>query len=159
MKKRTKIILSIIIGIVLLLIIDFASILIINRPLLAIKKENIYSGIFYDVYNCAEYPMAQIKSKGTKFSCLELIEYDEVIDIVDTTKDIEEFVCPEALEEFFEDKNYKYYYSCMKSEYIIVKYESGFEETVTNALKNGSINVSDLDTYGIKYIKMEKTNE
>lgn len=159
MKRRTKIIIGIIIGIILLLIIDFASIFIINRPLLAIKKDNKYSGILYDVYNCAEYPMTQIKSKGTKFSCIELIEYDKVIDIVDTTEYIEEFVCREALEEFFEDENNEYYYSCMKSEYIIVKYENGFEETVTNALKNGSINISDLDTYGIKYIKMEKTND
>lgn len=159
MKKSKKIIISIIFGIISLLIIDFISIFIINRPLLAIKRENIYIGILYDVYNCDEYPMVQIKRKGTKFSCaINNLEYN-VIDIVDKTKSIENFFCAEALEQFFEDEKYEYYYNCIKSEYVIVKYENGLEETVTKALKKSIIKISDLDTYGIKYIKMEKTND
>ena len=36
---------------------------------------------------------------------------------------------------------------------MIVRYESGFEETISSALENGTITISDLDRYGISYIK------
>ena len=38
---------------------------------------------------------------------------------------------------------------------MIVRYESGFEETISSALENGTIDISDLDRYGIDYIKDE----
>lgn len=57
---------------------------------------------------------------------------------------------------YYEDKIYKYYYSCIKSKYIVVKYESGHEEEVKKALKQGIIKISDLDKYNISYIKYEK---
>ena len=158
MKKSLKIFL-IIIGIIILgFIIDLICIFTINRPILAIKGENnVYKGIFYNTYNCAEYAVPQIKSKGTKFACTEIkFQIGKVIEIVDTTKDIENFTCAEALEQFYEDENYRYYYSCIKSKYVIVKYENGYEETVANALKYGTINIEDLDTYNIKYIKEDK---
>ena len=158
MKKSLKIFLIIIGIIVLGFIIDLIFIFAINRPILAIKDENnVYKGIFYNVYNCAEYAVPQIKSKGTKFACAEIkFQIGKVIEIVDTTKDIENFTCAEALEQFYEDENYRYYYSCIKSKYVIVKYENGYEETVANALKYGTINIEDLDTYNIKYIKEDK---
>ena len=158
MKKSLKIFL-IIIGIIILgFIIDLICIFTINRPILAIKGENnVYKGMFYNVYNCAEYAVPQIKSKGTKFACTEIkFQIGKVIEIVDTTKDIENFTCAEALEQFYEDENYRYYYSCIKSKYVIVKYENSYEETVANALKYGTINIEDLDTYNIKYIKEDK---
>ena len=158
MKKSLKIFL-IIIGIIILgFIIDLICIFTINRPILAIKGENnVYKGMFYNVYNCAEYAVPQIKSKGTKFACTEIkFQIGKVIEIVDTTKDIENFTCAEALEQFYEDENYRYYYSCIKSKYVIVKYENGYEEPVANALKYGTINIEDLDTYNIKYIKEDK---
>ena len=158
MKKSLKIFLTIIGVIILLFIIDFICIFTINRPILAIKDENnVYKGIFYNTYNCAEYAVPQIKLKGTKFACTEIkFQIGKVIEIVDTTKDIENFTCAEALEQFYEDENYRYYYSCIKSKYVIVKYENGYEETVANALKYGTINIEDLDTYNIKYIKEDK---
>ena len=36
---------------------------------------------------------------------------------------------------------------------MIVKYESGFEETISDALKYGTIKISDLDRFNIDYIK------
>ena len=158
MKKSLKIFLIIIGIIVLGFIIDLICIFAINRPILAIKGENnVYKGMFYNVYNCAEYAVPQIKSKGTKFACTEIkFQIGKVIEIVDTTKDIENFTCAEALEQFYEDENYRYYYSCIKSKYVIVKYENSYEETVANALKYGTINIEDLDTYNIKYIKEDK---
>lgn len=75
MKKWLKICLWGMGGIVLLFVVDLICIFTINRPLLAIKEDNghsinmIYRGLFYDTYNCHEYPTPQIKSKGTKFNC------------------------------------------------------------------------------------------
>lgn len=89
---------------------------------------------------------------------MQLVDWliGKVIEIVDTTKEIKNFACVEILEEFYEDDNYTYYYNCMKGKYIIVKYESGYEETVKNALKYQSITINDLDNYNISYIKYEK---
>lgn len=75
MNKWMKITLEITVLIVLLFAIDLICIFTINRPLFAIKSDNddsintVYKRIFYDTYNCAEYPNPQIKTKGTKFSC------------------------------------------------------------------------------------------
>ena len=84
------------------------------------------------------------------------IEYAFVI--VDQTEDMDNFMCAEAMEQFYEDDNYVYYYSCMKSKYVVVKYANGFEETVEEALKYKSIKISDLDKYGINYYKEPKIN-
>ena len=80
MKKWIKTIIGIIGGVILLFIIDLLCIFVINRPLLAVKEDNgdsvniVYRGLVYDVYNCHEYPMPQIKIKGNKFNCSELIK-------------------------------------------------------------------------------------
>lgn len=164
MKKLIKAIL-IIIGIILLsVIIDIVCIFSINRPIFAIKDDcdciyHVYRGIFYDTYNCPEYSMVQIKSKGTKFSCANVrFDIGKVIEIVDTTKDIKDFACAEALEEFYSDDKYSYFWNCIKGKYMIVRYESGYEETISSALKYGTINISDLDRHGIHYIKDNKYN-
>ena len=39
---------------------------------------------------------------------------------------------------------------------MIVRYKGGFEETISSALNNGTITISDLDRHGISYIKDEK---
>ena len=59
---------------------------------------------------------------------------------------------------FYEDQKYIYYYECLKSKYIIVKYIDGSEETVKEALKKEHITIKDLDEYKIDYIKYEKSN-
>lgn len=161
MKKIIKIFLIIISIIIFSIIIDLICIFTINRPIFAIKDDcdclySIYKGIFYDTYNCPEYSIPQIKAKGTKFSCdISRTDIGNVVDVVDTTKNIKNFACAEALEEFYSDDSYTYYWSCIKDKYMIVKYESGFEETISSALKNGTIKISDLDKYDINYIKDE----
>ena len=162
MKKYIKIIIAIFSTIILYLIIDLICIYRIQRPLFAIRTDNdgsvnvVYKGLFYDTYNCIEYSVPQIKGKRTKFSCsIDRLDIGKVIDIVDTTKDIKNFSCPEVLEEFYKDDSYTYYYNCAKSKYVIVKYESGFEETVKNALKYNSVTINDLDNFNIDYIKQK----
>jgi len=76
--------------------------------------------------------------------------------IVDKTLEMNDFSCASVLERFYEDDKYAYSYSCMKSEYIVVQYNDGSEETVSEALKNGKIKIEDLDRFDIKYYKSEK---
>ncbi len=140
MKKWQKISLGVIGGIILLIIIDLGCVFIIKHPIFAIKKNNgtVYKGLFYDIYACEEYSLPQIKVKGTKYTCIDLNNKENKIKkIIDATK--ENFNCDEALEKFFEDENYIYSWSCIKNEYMIVKYEDGREETVESALKNKNI--------------------
>ncbi|MBQ6841211.1 MAG: hypothetical protein IJO63_03760 [Bacilli bacterium] len=147
-------------------IIDIGSVFLLEKPIFAKKEVSsdkvnvVYRGIFFDTYNCIEYSVPQIKVKGTKFACAGgRTELGNVVNIIDKTKDMDDFVCAEALESFYTDDEYTYYYSCMKGEHIVVQYESGYEETVTQALKFGAITISDLDEHSIYYYKQEKTKE
>lgn len=158
MKRCIKIV---IVVIILLFIIDIVCIFMVNRPLFAIQNDggNVYRGLFYDTYNCAEYSTPQIKRKGLKLACSDVnVNIGKVVSIKDTSKDIKDFACDDALESFYEDNNHTYYWSCIKNEYIIVEYESGYEEKVSDALKYGVITIDDLDRYGIDYIKYFKDN-
>jgi len=161
MKKSIKMIIGILVVLVLIIIIDLVCIFTINRPIFVISEDYgtyaVYKGLFFDTYNCAEYSVPQIKVKGTKFSCANVrVDIGKVVDIVDKTKNMKDFACAEALEGFYTDENFQYYYSCIKSKYIVVKYESGYEEKVSDALKYGTITIFDLDKYNISYIKYEK---
>ena len=159
MKKMFKIFISILVVIIFCLVLDLIFIFTMNRPLFGIhvRQPYTYTGLFYNVYNCPEYSVPQIKPKGTKFSCaISRSDIGKVIDIVDETKDMKNFVCAEALEGFHEDDNYQYYFSCIKGKHIVVKYESGFQESVKDALKYGTITIDDLDNYSIDYIKYDK---
>lgn len=77
MKKWMKITLVVIGGIILLFVIDVACIFTINKPLFAVKEDNVYRGLLYDTYICSEYSMPQIKQKYAKFTCAT-IEFDEI---------------------------------------------------------------------------------
>ena len=71
MNKYLKISLIVIISIFFLVVVDLTCIFTINRPILAIKQDNVYYGIFYDSYDCMEYSVLQIKPKGIKFYCIK----------------------------------------------------------------------------------------
>lgn len=76
--------------------------------------------------------------------------------IVDNSLEIDGFTCDTALDPFYEDEEYSYSFSCIKSDYVVVRYEDGHEETVKDALKNNKIRIEDLDKYNIKYYKEKK---
>lgn len=158
MNKYLKIMFLLIGIIILSIIIDLICIFTINKPIFAIKINNdeVYKGLFFDTYNCQEYSIPQIKTKRTKFSCsVSRINIGKLTKIVDKTKNMKNFACAEMLEQFYEDEEYEYYYSCIKGKYIIAKYESGYEETVENSLKYKTITIKDLDKYNIDYIKYD----
>ena len=85
-------------------------------------------------------------------------EKEQEYTIVDKTESMDDFVCLEALQQFYEDDNYRYSYSCIKSDYVVVKYKDGTEITVKDALASKKITISDLDKFNIKYYKEEKNN-
>lgn len=153
MKKWIKITLG---GIILLFIIDLMCIFLIHRPLLAIKEDNgdsvnlIYRGILYDTIICHESSETQIILKGFSYSC----SYNGGnYVLIDKTKEIHNFACASMLEEFYQDENYVYYWDCIKGSNMIVRYENGFEETISKALEQNHIDIQILDKFNISYIK------
>ncbi len=98
---------------------------------------------FYIVYDKGEYNCDNASS---------------VAEIVDKSIYIDDFTCAEVLEPFYSDELYQYSYPCIKSSYVVVKYKNGDEETVEEALKKGTITISDLDNYNIHYLKEEKSD-
>lgn len=89
MKKSVKIMI-IGIGLTILLIgLDLSSILIINKPIFALKEDcdcadKVYYGLLYNTYNCHKQDKAQIKLKWTKFKCEKIVIIGKIIDIKDT---------------------------------------------------------------------------
>lgn len=159
MKKIIKIILLCAGFITLLVIVDLVCIFTIKRPLFAIKNnnQNVYKGIFYDTYDCFDYPTLQIKLKTTKFTCLtKNTSYENRIVSIKNVN--ENKICADALEEFYEDDEYTYYWRCIMDDFIIVEYENGSKQKVSESLKNKTITIKDLDDYNISYIKYSKNN-
>jgi len=157
MKKKNLIIIGTIIGIILL---DSIQALVFdNNPIIKIKEYynggdlNYKSkGILVDTYNCTS-GKKDTQLKGFSYSCnYKGGNYT----LIDKTKDIKDFLCAEALEEFYEDTNYTYYWDCMKNKYMIVKYDNGSEETISQALLKGHIDIQILDKFDISYYKEEK---
>ena len=154
MNKKLKIIIIIIVSIILGLLLDILCIFIIQRPIFAVKnkEDSKYQGLLYDTYICEEYSLPQIKMKGTKFSCATIPnEIGEIVDIVDKTE-----ICAQAIETFYIDEQNVYKFGCIKSQNIIVKYASGYQETLPEAFRNNRVTIKDLDKYNIGYSKEER---
>ena len=78
-----------------------------------------------------------------------------VVDIYDRAEE-EQLPCDEAIELFYEDEDAEYYFSCIKSHYIIVMDNTGRTMDVVTALNEGLITIADLDYYGIEYLIVPK---
>lgn len=159
MNKTLKIIIITLVVIVLVILIDTIQALVFNNsPILKIK-EHYNGGMLYckdvgmlvDTYHCVSGKKHTVV-KGASYSCSFSNDYV----IVDTTKEIKDFSCAEALEEIYEDTNYTYYLTCMKSQYIKVRYDDGNEISIVPALNMGYVEIGDLDKFEISYIKYEK---
>ena len=76
------------------------------------------------------------------------------LEIIDTTE-----LCAEALEEFFEDEEYVYYFSCMKSNNVYAKI-NGEKYLVKDLLNNNpteyNVTIDILEEFGLEFIKEEK---
>ena len=63
----------------------------------------------------------------------------------------ENLPCDDALEKFYEDESNEYYFSAIKSHYVIVTYNDGTLEDIVTALHAGRVTIADLDKFGIEY--------
>ena len=150
--KKLIYVLLLVLGI---LLIDTTQALIFNNPPLigietrGMKKE----GVLVDTYLCKEHKNHTV-FKGVKFSC-HVMDYV----LVDKTKEIDGIACDSALYNFYEDDNYIYYWDCCKDEYMVVRYVSGAEITIGEALKSHYFDIQELDAAGIQYVKYEKQKE
>ncbi len=64
----------------------------------------------------------------------------------------------DALELFFEDEQYRYFYPSIRSEYVIAYFSNGDEIPVKQALSTGRITMYDVEAWSIPYIKERKWN-
>lgn len=155
MKKYLKILIIMIILLLSILILDVVSIYTRFKPIVGVyyKEDFIYRGILYDTYVCPQYTVPVIKSKFSKFSCKErsIIE-----SIIDETVNMKNFTCASSLEEFYEDEENKYYFSCIKSQFVIVKYSNNVTKNVKEAFNNNEITIDDLKNYDIDFITISK---
>lgn len=160
MKKNVKKILIVIGVIIGLILLDSIQALVFdNNPIIKIKEyynggdKNYKSkGILVDTINCTNGKKDTVL-KGFSYSC----SYNSGnYKLIDKTKNKLNFVCAEALQSFYEDDKYVYYWECMKNSYMLVEYDDGYEETISEALKQKHIDIQILDKFEIDYIKEEK---
>lgn len=131
MKKKIIIIVSIIV----VLVLAVGSAYLIDKSRMANNKPVIFS------------------TWGYQYAPPEVL--GEIVKITDRTV-IESLECADALEKFYEDSEYEYYFNCIKSEYIIVEYENGYKENVKSALQSGNATLEDLKRFNISYFKEKK---
>ena len=164
MKKGLKITLIVLVVTLGVVVLDTLQAKIFNNsPLLKIREnldggslDYIDKGLFVNHYHCNNNEKVTTW-KGTKFACSAKEGKKEIEEIVDLVAR-DNLSCDEALEKFYQDENYTYSYSCIKSDNVIVKYNDGSEETVKDALQNNRITIQDLDKFNISYIKEEIEN-
>lgn len=85
-----------------------------------------------------------------RFGISYLAEPKHVKDIIYHSDRVGE---PDALEGFFADDTYSYYFPSIRSHVVTVYYQDGTEQNVKDALAEGKIRISDLDWFGIAYYK------
>lgn len=116
--------------------------------------EKDYVKVVFDGKVMESYPLQL--GKIASISKIEVSEnVNSIVEVIDKSKE-PGFACAMALEKFYEDDQYEYYFECIKSSSIIVKYEDGSEKTIKEALENKDLLINDLADYDITYIKEEK---
>ena len=73
-----------------------------------------------------------------------------IIDIIDPTKK-KGFSYDTAMEKFFEDEMYDYFFGGIYSQHVIVHYADGTTEDIVTALNSGKASIADLNRFGIPY--------
>lgn len=93
--------------------------------------------------------------KKTGYAGVDNQPEETVAAIIDLTEE-NHLSTADALEEFYKDSDYTYYFPSIKSEYIECQFSNGDTMPIKQALDDGKVTVSDLDTYGIFYWKVDK---
>lgn len=122
-----------------------------------------YKGLAYNVYNCNSRNVENgvfIVRKKKDFKCKPLIVEEVkklvITNIIDKTKEDENFKCSNNKEILFVDDKNIYYFPCPKSEFIVVEYDDGTSENIKEAVSKGIILMSDLEKFKIDYLVEKK---
>lgn len=98
------------------------------------------------------------KSSSINSSSKNNIIVDSDTDVMNkkiTIRDTSPLTCAEAIEYYYEDSNYKYYFTCIKSHSIIVTV-NGSEYNIKEALENKIVTMDELIKAGFKPLKESK---
>ena len=78
-----------------------------------------------------------------------------IVKITDHAKE-ENIPCDTALEKFYADEKYEYYFGVIKSQYVKVTYSDGTTENIVTALNAGRVTIEALDAFNIEYYTKTK---
>lgn len=173
MKKILKIIILIIIIWLILFWTDYIFIKKFDKPIFMIRttiyedggtKE--YYGFGYKLikYNLIDgYKENHI---GTWFMKYNPTKYENpLIDVISDFKIIDKTeVCAQSLEKFYEDEEYEYYFSCIKSNNIFINIGKNFlgEDIIyslKDALNEKIVTIEKLEKNGLSFSKVRKSKE
>ena len=105
-------------------------------------KRSVYIDGFLYMFGENDFRVVEVSKSAETTANIKTIYDVSVIDNI---------ACDTALEQFWEDEEKFYYFSCIKSQYIKVVYQDGSSEDIVTALSNGHATISDLDRFGIDY--------
>ena len=80
-----------------------------------------------------------------------IIKNKSNLTIIDAT-----YSCAKTEEQFYEDDKYIYYYPCIKSDSMFVKFENGNKMLNSNALESNKVTIDELLDAGLEVIKVKK---
>ncbi len=73
------------------------------------------------------------------------------LEIIDAT-----YMCNDSAETFYEDDEYIYYFPCVKSKSVYVKFKNGNKILVVDALEEKKVTINELIKAGLTVYKKEK---
>ena len=117
-----------------------------------------YEGNRVAFYSLKAYPDLSIicmRQLGDYFLFQTEGNQDLQFEIRDRAKE-DNLPCDDALEKFYEDESNEYYFSAIKSQYVIVIYNDSTSEDIVTALNAGRVTIADLDEFGIEYYIVPK---
>ena len=88
---------------------------------------------------------------GVILLCKNIVLAKSNIEIIDAT-----YNCNKSQELFYEDDEYKYYFPCLKSSSVYVKFENGNKLLVVDALEENKVTIDELIKAGLEVIKEKK---
>jgi hypothetical protein len=152
MKKKRNFMVLALVAIILLFVFDYVLVLTTHsKPLLAIRRSDslnlIYTTPFYRVWKCYN-GTNHIGTFGDSFDCPKIVGS---FVIVDETKN-----CAEALELFYSDDYYDYYFPCIQSNTVFIKLINDKKITVKDALANNIVTINELKDAGLFFYKYSK---
>jgi hypothetical protein len=89
---------------------------------------------------------------GIVILCINKVVFSKSkIQIIDAT-----YSCAQSLEKFYEDDKYIYYFPCVQSGSVYVKFENGNKMLVVDALEEEKVTIEELLDAGLEVRKQEK---